>query len=169
MSRVITYGIAACLLFAAGLAGFKIQKAIAFEGTDDMNFKCVQEYSGAGAEPHDDYSIAEVERIWDAPLDLDMIPVGGVDLPGWAKVCQYDLERPDLLDGEYRDRSVRYIGKFQLRMEDGSALPIDALSNYYASHFISGTGLVMYPNDPSRPRVPRLVAVPMDPEGYVQR
>ena len=134
-----------------------------------MEFKCVQQYSDPGAEPHDDFSIAEEKRIWGTPLTPDMIPVGGVDLPGWAKVCQYASERRDLMVGEYRDRSVRYVGRFQLRMEDGSAVPFDALNAYYASHFVNGSGLIMYPNDPSRPRVPRLIAIPVDPDGYMKR
>ena len=169
MRQGAKYGLALCIAIAAGLTGFKYYEAIAFEGTDDMEFKCVQQYSGASAEPHDEYSIAEAERIWDAPLTPDMIPVGGVDLPGWAKACQYDPERPNLLDGEYRDRSVRYVGRFQLRIEDGSAAPVDALDAYYASHFISGEGLIMYPNDPLRPRVPRLIAAPIDPGSYIKR
>lgn len=168
MRRDIKYGLA-LIAIAAGLTGFKYHEASAFEGTDDMEFKCVQQYTAPGAEPHDDFSISEVERIWDTPLTPDMIPVGGVDLPGWAKVCQYDPERRDLMEGEYRDRSVRYVGRFQLRMEDGSPVSSDALDAYYASHFVSGSGLIMYPNDPSRPRVPRLIAIPMDPDGYIKR
>lgn len=169
MKQLIVYSLAVSLAVAAGCKSFKDDEAIALERTDKMAFKCVQEYSGSGAEAHDDYSIAEVERIWDKPLSPDMIPVGGVDLPGWAKVCQYSPERPDLLDGEYRDRSVRYVGRFELRMEDGSGVPADALDAYYASHFISGSGLIMYPNDSSRSRTPRLIAVPMDPGGYISK
>ena len=169
MTQAITYSLAFSVALATGFTGFNSHEAIAIEGTDEMAFKCVQQYSGADAEPHDDYSIAEAERIWDTPLTSEMIPVGGVDLPGWLKACQYDPERPDLLDGEYRDRSVRYVGRFQLRMEDDSVVPADVLDDYYASHFISGSGLIMYPNDPSRPRVPRLIAVPMDLGGYSKR
>jgi hypothetical protein len=134
-----------------------------------MEFKCIQEYAGPGAIPHGDYHRAEVERTWNTPLTPDMIPVGGVDLPGWGRFCQYDRERPDLLRGEYLDRTVRYVGRFQLRLEDGSAAPADAMDAYYASHFISGSGLIMYPHDPSRPRVPRLIAMTIDPDGYFAR
>ena len=169
MRRLFTYGLVIGLDVVAGWKSFKNDEAVALERTDNMAFKCLQEYSGTDVEPHDAYSIAEAERIWGTPLSPDMIPVGGVDLPGWTKACQYDPERPDLLEGEYRDRSLRYVGRFQLRMEDGSAVPVDALDAYYASHFIGGSGLIMYPNDTSRSRVPRLIAVPMDPSGYISR
>ena len=169
MSWDIKNGWVICIAIAGGMAAFKYHEASAFEGTDGMELECVQRYSDPSAEPHDDYSIAETERIWDRPLAPDMIPVGGVDLPGWAKVCQYDPELRGLMEGEYLDRSVRYVGRFQLRMEDGSSVPFDALDAYYASHFVSGSGLIMYPNDPSHPRVPRLIAVPVDQDGYIKK
>ncbi len=169
MSRYIKYCLAFGIAIVAAQTGFKHSKASALEKTDDIDFKCVQQYSDPSAAPHDEHSIAEAERIWDRPLAPDMIPVGGVDLPGWAKLCQYDPARRDLMEGEYRDRSVRYVGRFQLQMEDGRSVPPDALDAYYSSHFVSGSGLIMYPNDPSRPRLPRLIAVPMDRGGYVEK
>lgn len=169
MRRTLAYGLAACVVGTASLTALRYNEAIAFEGTDDMAFKCLQQYSGEGAEPHDTYSIEEVERLWDTSLAAGMIPVGGVDLPGWAKICQFDPERPDLLEGEYLDRSVHYIGQFQLRMEDGSALPADGLDAFYASHFTAGAGMTLYPIDPARPRIPRLMVVPIDPDGFQSR
>lgn len=171
MKRVVIYALVAGALLAAAVwwQVFRDDPAMASERMDAMAVKCVQEYVGQGAVPHDDESIAEAERIWEAPLSSDMIPVGGVDLPGWAKACQYDPERPDLLKGEYRDRSLRYVGRFQLRMEDDTAIPTDALEAFYASHFVAGSGLVMYPHDTSRPRIPRLIAAPIDPDGYISR
>lgn len=159
------YGLAFAIAISTVAIVFGQDEATASKGLDGRQAKCMQQYSGAGAQPHDAYSRAEAERIRDVPLDQDMIPVGGVDLPGWAEACQYDPERPDLLVGEYRDRSVRYVGRFQLRVEDGRAVPDDALDAYYGSHFVSGTGLIMYPNDPERPRVPRVIAVPIDEGG----
>lgn len=133
-----------------------------------MTRKCLQGYESVDPAADEDvgYAIAEVERIWKAPLGDDLILTGGVDGYGWFKACRLEGPAPDIYVGEYRSSGTWYQGRFRLQWPDGSPPPDDAIDTYYVDYYSPGRGLVLHLINSVPPPVPYLFLVPLDEAGF---
>ncbi|AHG65589.1 hypothetical protein MIM_c35290 [Advenella mimigardefordensis DPN7] len=126
---------------------------------------CVREYPLERASVPS-WEIRTVERVWGEPLSEDLILVGGVDGYGWARACRVSSVAANIFEGEYRDQTMLYRGRFRLETEEGKAAPEDALALFYVSHFSYPHGLILYPVTEGPPPVKTLRLVPIDTDGF---
>lgn len=126
---------------------------------------CVKQYPSVNAEAPA-WDKAAVEAAWGAPLSEDLVLIGGVDSFGWTRACRVSGPDADLFEGEYRDQTTWYRGRFRLQAAPGQPVPADALERFYVSHFSYPEGLVLYPIHEGPPPVRTLLLVPIDPTGY---
>lgn len=113
------------------------------------------------------WDIEKVEHVWDAPLGENLILVGGVDGYGWARACRARGVATDIFEGEYRDQSILYRGRFRLETSEGKTAPDDALEHFYVSNFSYPDGLILYPIVEGPPPVKTLRLVPIDAGGFM--
>jgi hypothetical protein len=126
---------------------------------------CVLEYPFRDASAPS-WDIENVERVWGEPLREDFILVGGVDGYGWARACRVPGAAINIFEGEYRDQTTWYRGRFRLETPEGKPAPDDALERFYVSHFAYPDGLVLYPITESPPPVKTLHLTPIDADGF---
>ena len=133
-----------------------------------INQNCVREYPFADTSVPP-WDIEKVERVWGEPLREDFILVGGVDNYGWARACRVPDTATDIFEGEYRDQTTWYRGRFRLETSEGKPAPNDALDRFYVSHYAYPDGLVLYPITEGTPPVKTLRLVPIDAGGFARR
>jgi len=126
---------------------------------------CVREYPFTKASVPS-WDIEKVERVWGEPLGENLILVGGVDGYGWARACRVPGVATDIFEGEYRDQTIWYRGRFRLETSEGKPAPDDALEHFYVSHFSYPDGLILYPIAEGPPPVNTLKLLPIDSDGF---
>lgn len=126
---------------------------------------CIRNFPDYDPSDYPDWAAAEIEQVWDAPLDPDLLLVGGADRHGWARLCLDPSAPADRLIGVYRDLATWYEGRWHLPATITHSLS-EILKTHYVSHFAPGEGLYLYPLANVPPPVPYLVARPIDANGF---
>lgn len=130
-----------------------------------INQNCVREYPFR-KDSVPSWEIEKVERVWGEPLGENFILVGGVDGYGWARACRVLGVATDIFEGEYRDQTIWYRGRFRLETSEGKPAPDDALEHFYVSYFDYPDGLILYPIAEGPPPVKTLRLLPIDSDGF---
>lgn len=129
-----------------------------------LSQNCVREYPFR-KDSVPSWEVEKVERVWGGPLGESLILVGGVDGYGWARACRVRGDATDIFEGEYRDKTIRYRGRFRLETSEGKPAPDDALEHFYVSHFDYPDGLILFPIVEGPPPVKTLRLLPIDSDG----
>ena len=77
-----------------------------------------------GHEPFDS-DIAEIERLWGAPIPDHLMFIGGPDWPAWGRFTRHPEDPPGVIRGQVRDRDHFYEGPY--RAEPGKFVPSPAV------------------------------------------
>ena len=83
-----------------------------------------------------------------------------------ARACRVPGAATNIFDGEYRDQTTWYRGRFRLENPEGKPAPDDALDRFYVSHFAYPDGLLLYPVTESTPPIKTIRLVPIDAGGF---
>ncbi|WP_435656559.1 hypothetical protein [Brucella pituitosa] len=127
---------------------------------------CVRDYPSTDMSAPPAWEIEKVERVWGKPLREDFILVGGVDGYGWARACRVPGAAAGVFEGEYRDQTIWYRGRFRLETWEGRPAPDNAMDRFYVSHFDYPDGLILYPITKRTPPVKTLRLVPVNTDNF---
>lgn len=156
------------LAISALIAALSIIPAQTRGSNMSKNQACFKEYPHAEASAPS-WDIEAVETAWRTPIGSELFLVGGIDNYGWARACHVADAPADIFEGEYRDRTTWYRGRFRLETMQGAAAAPDAPDRFYISHYAHPDGLVLYPINEGPPPVETLRLRPIDPEGFATK